>query len=252
MGKFYSATITTTDPTERATSISNWFNEFEGISSEVIDYEHDSNTYASANVSINDTNVGMLFGIKNNAVGTSVVHVNNGSDELIEDTVVSGANSSVTNAKLYAYISEDCIMLSVFQGNSYNPSYNGVEIVYVKTSDNKHLIGYYLLSTNSDFADISLLKFKDVADSVGLIHSYTNMFPFAAIAGQVDFLNQAYFVQANPGTANATKSFRVDVLRECSTVTLLSTVSLPYPLNNHLAIGAHCIVPLDDEEEVNE
>jgi hypothetical protein len=251
MGKFYDASVSVTDPAERATSISNWFNNLEGISSEVIDYEYDDNTYKAANIVIDGTDISILFGIKSDAVGTSVVHAYNGEDKvLISDTYATGNDGNTTAAKLYAYIDDNCIMLSVCQSNS---TANGVEIIYVKTADNKYLVGYYRHSTqNVYFVDISSLTFEEINDSARLIHSYTNMFPFAAILGQVDFLNQAYFVQANPGVSNAYKSFKVDILKECSTVTLLSTVSLPYPLNNHLAIGAHCIVPLDDEEEVNE
>ena len=249
MGKFYSASISTTDPTERATSISNWFDNLDGVSAETLDYEYDSNTYKSVNISIDNTSIELLFGIKSNNVGTSVVHANNGENVLISDIYKTGDNSATTDAKLYAYIDADCIMISVCQSNTYNPTTNGIELVYVKTSNDKHLIGYYVHNTRGVFfADIASLTFEDVSDNARLHHSYTNMFPFAAISGQVDFLNQAYFVNANPGSSGATKSFKVDILRECSTVSLLSTISLPDPLPNHVAFGAHCIAPLDNEE----
>lgn len=252
MGKFYSASISATDPSERATSISNWFDNLDGVSAETLDYEYDSNTYKSVNISIDNTDIELLFGIKSNSIGTSVVHANNGENELISDTYKTGADGNVTDAKLYAYIDDDCIMVSVCQSNTYNPTTNGIELVYVKTSNNKHLVGYYTHATqNVFFADIASLTFEEVGDDARLHHSYTNMFPFAAISGQVDFLNQAYFVNANPGSSGSTKSFEVDILRECSTVSLLSTISLPDPLPNHVAFGAHCIAPLDDEE-VNE
>lgn len=246
MGKFYDASVSVTDPTERATSISNWFNELEGISSEVVDYEYDDNTYKAANIVIDGTDISILFGIKSDAVGTSVVHAYNGEDKvLISDTYATGNDGNTTAAKLYAYIDDNCIMLSVCQSNS---TANGVEIIYVKTTDNKYLVGYYRHSTqNVYYVDISSLTFEEVSDSARLLYTYTNMFPFNAVDGTLDFLSHAYFVDGN-----SYKKFTSDSLKECSTVSLLSTASLPYPLNNHLAIGAHCIVPLDNPEEVSE
>ena len=136
-------------------------------------------------------------------------------------------------------------MLSVCQSNS---TANGVEIIYVKTTDNKYLVGYYRHSTqNVYFVDIASLTFEDVSDNARLLYTYTNMFPFSAVDGTLDFLSHAYFIDEN-----SYKKFTSDLLKECSTVSLLSTASLPYPLNNHLAIGTHCIVPLDNPEEVSE
>ena len=146
---------------------------------------------------------------------------------------------------MQSYIEDGCIFLSCCQLNI-----NGFEILYVKTRDNKYLIGYNTSRLNPNLSpymvDISSLRFEEVSDTVRSPLSYANMFPFYAVEGTVDFLNQAYFKNGN-----GLKMFETDVLKECSTVSLLSTVSLPSPLNNHLALGAHCIVPLDDEE-VNE
>ena len=244
MGKFYTAAISSMDPTARATSISEWFNSLDGVSSEVIDYTYSGNTYKSANITIDGTDIEMLFGLLNNRVGTSVVHAYNGEAALVSDYYITGADGNVTDAKLYAYIDDNCILLSAFQSNSYNPSDVDIQVVYLKTSDNKHLVGYTALSNaitgrNVDFADISLLTFEDVDDTARVPYKYTNMFPYVATAGTIDFTNEAFFVN---GTGY--KSFITEALKECSTVTLLSTQSLP--TGNCVALGAHCLAPLDE------
>jgi len=246
MGKFYDAAITTTDPIARATSISEWFNNLDGVSSELIDYTYSGNTYKSANITIDGTDIEMLFGLLNNRVGTSVVHAYNGEAALISDYYITGTDGTVTDAKLYAYIDDNCILLSAFQSNSYNPSDVGIQVVYLKTSDNKHLVGYTALSNaitgrNVDFADISLLTYEDVDDTARIPYKYTNMFPYVAAAGTIDFITKGFFVDGNQY-----KQFETEALRECSTVTLLSGQSLP--TGNCVALGAHCLAPADEEE----
>ena len=244
MGKFYNAVIDTTDPIERAISISEWFNNLDGVTSELIDYTYSGNTYKSANITIDGTDIEMLFGIKNNSVGTSVSHAYNGSTVLIPDFYKSGSDSAILPAKLYAYIDDNCILLSAFQSNDYNPAESGIQVIYLKTSDNKHLVGYITLSydttgRNVEFADISLLTFEDVDDTSRIPYKYTNMFPYTAIAGTIDFINQGFFIDGN-----SYKKFETDALKECSTVVLLSTQSLS--TSNCVALGAHCLAPLDD------
>lgn len=240
MGKFYTAAITSMDPIARATSISEWFNNLDGVSSELIDYTYNNVSFKSANITIDDTDIEILFGICASDRGISISHLKNGEDNyLIPDTYTSGSTQAVTDAKLYAYIDDNCIMLSVYQSNSYNPSTNGVEIIYVKTTDNKYLIGYHKHNTQSmDYVDISSLIFEDVDDTARVPYTYTNMFPYVAIAGTIDFTNEAFFVN------NGYRKFTTDNLKECSTVSLLSTQSLP--TGNCVAIGAHCLAPLDD------
>lgn len=246
MGKFYDATINATDPTVRATRISEWFNNLDGVSSELIDYTYSGNTYKSANITIDGTDIEMLFGIKSNSVGTSLSHAYNGANVLMEDASFNAYDSAVTDAKLYAYIDDNCIVLSVYQGNTYNPVDSGIQIVYLKTMNNKHLVGYVRLTNattgrNVDFADMSLLTFEDVADTARVPYKYTNMFPYVAAAGTIDFITKGFFVDGNQY-----KQFETEALRGCSTVTLLSGQSLP--TGNCVALGAHCLAPLDEEE----
>lgn len=245
MGKFYTAAISTTDPIARATSISEWFNSLDGISSELIDYSFSGSIYKSANITIDGTDIKFLFGIVANRVGTSVAHAYNGTTVLLTDSSVNGADSAVTDAKLHAYIDDKCIVLSVYQGNTYNPADSGIQMVYLKTTDDKHLVGYIRLTNATtgrdvDFADMSLLTFEDVDATSSVQYKYTNMFPYVATAGTIDFTNEAFFI--NDGY----KKFATDILKECSTVSILSTQSLP--TGNCMALGAHCLVPLDEEE----
>ena len=107
------------------------------------------------------------------------------------------------------------------------------------TDAGKTLIGYGGNTTNTEMVDISTLTFEDVTDTARIAYTYTNMFPYEADSGSLDFLAQAYFV--NGGV----RKFTSTILKECSTVSILSTGSMPNPLPFHFAIGAHCLVPLD-------
>lgn len=243
MGKFYSASIAVTDATARVTSISNWFNNLEGVSSELVDYTYNSVTVRAAKITIDDTDIEILFGLVPSHYGTSIVHVFNTEDKkLIPDSCETGNDGTTTNAQLYAYIDDNCVLLSLYQSNTYNPTTNGFQVVYVKTSDDKHLVGYFRFSArNSDmYADMPTLTFEDVDDSARVPYNYTNMFPYVATAGTIDFTNEAFFVDGNN-----VRAFSTEALKECSTVTMLSTQSLP--TGNCVALGAHCLAPLDDE-----
>lgn len=242
MGKFYSASFPSTNPTECATNISAWFNNLVGVSSEPIDYTYNNVSFKSANITIDNTDIEILFGICASDRGISISHLKNGEDNyLISDTYISGATQAATDVKLYAYIDIDCIMLSVCISNTYNPVANGIEVVYLKTEDDKYLVGYYRHSTqNVFFADISSLTFVDVADTAKVPHTYVNMYPYMATAGTIEYCNEAFF--ANGGI----KNFSTEALKECSTVTIQSTQSLLSGIC--VALGAHCLAPLDTEE----
>lgn len=240
MGVYTTATITTTNPSERANSINEWFNSFDGISSSIDDYVYNDIEYSGAKISINDTNIEAFIGFNSSSVGKCAIYVKNGDVVLLHHEV---NENGIINNTLHAYIDENCILLASSQTG------NGFEIVYTKTIENRYLIGYYKIAGTSSvtIGDISNLVFEDVSDTARIPYSYSNMFPYQAVQGTIDFLAQAYFVDAS-----GMKSFTSEILKECSTVTKLSTVSLPEPLNNHLSIGAHCIVPLDDIQEVSE
>ena len=124
----------------------------------------------------------------------------------------------------------------------------GIEVAIVNVSNSNVLVGYKVNTSNpvQQFVDISELTFENVSDSARIQYSYTNMFPYESNPGTLDFLAQSYFVN------NGVRVYMSDLLKECSTLSLLTTASLPYPLGNHIAVGAHCIVPITVEEGGNE
>lgn len=248
MGKFYTANFTVEDSTSRVTSISEWFNNLDGITSEVIDYEYSGSTYKAAKITIDNTSIEALFGAKTIAAHDTVVYVKNGDIYLINNTLPSGFDSGTGAVNAYAYIHENIVLIGIkYMANRISGTNNGIEILYLKTSENKYLIGYYRNGTNDGFVDISSMTFEDLSDSSRTPYTYANMFPYYADGATLDFLTNAYFKNG----LNY-KSFTSDILKECSTISLLSTASLPEPLGPHLAIGAHCIVPVDINEEVSE
>lgn len=246
MGKFYSAKFTVEDSTARITSISNWFNALDGITSEVIDYEYSDSTYKAAKITIDNTPIEVLFGAKPAKVNHTVVYAKNGDIYLINNTI--GSEQQLGTVNVYAYIHENIVLIGIKHMKNYSASSNnGVEILYLKTSENKYLIGYYRNGTNDGFVDISSMTFEELSDTSRTPYTYANMFPYYADGATLDFLTNAYFKNG----LNY-KSFTSDILKECSTISLLSTASLPDPLGPHMAIGAHCIVPVDIDEEVSE
>ena len=249
MGVYTNTRITSTSPSERASSVNAFLDSLDRISSELVDstdpYVYNEISYVGAKTTINETNIEMFFGNKVDDPTYTIAYIKNG-DTFLLGPIAYNYGVDATDIVINVYIDSKCIMLVCNQLNL-----NGYDIIYTDTVNNRKLIGYNnaRLEINSSpyIADISSLRFEDVTDMARIAYSYANMFPFYAKEGQVDFLNQGYFKNGN-----GLKSFTSDILKECSTVSLLSTVSLPSPLNNHLALGAHCIVPLDDPEEVNE
>ena len=242
MGKFYSAKFTVEDSTARITSISNWFNALDGITSEVIDYEFNGNAYKAAKISIDNTPIEVLFGVKTTNANHTVVYAKNGDIYLINNTATTKSEQQLGTVNAYAYIHENIVLIGIKHMKYYDSgANNGVEILYLKTSENKYLIGYYRNGTNDGFVDISSMTFEDVDDTARVPYNYTNMFPYVATAGTIDFITEGFFVDGNQY-----KHFETDTLRECSTVSLLSTQSLP--TGNCVALGAHCLAPLDEEE----
>lgn len=241
MGKFYNASITPSSAQDIAESISNFFNDLDGVTSEVIEYTYNSNTYYTADIKIDGTDIEMYCGCRGSLV--FLTKLINGDITYLSDSINDAYNPSPIIVS--AYIDDDCIMLYCYAKIRF--TYNGIEAMYVKTNNNKHLIGYYRKTTDENtynFFDISNLSFEDLDDTVRIVHTYTNMFPYAAVSGTIDFLAQSYFIN------NGIRKFQSDLLRECSTITLGATASLPD--GNYIALGAHCLAPLDEEEEVSE
>lgn len=240
MGKFYTAKFTG-DDISRIDQVSSWFNAFDGITSEVVTVTVGNIDFVGAKVSIDGTGIEMFLGDVSDSVTRSHSYIKNEDTVLASNTVTSGG--SETGINVSAYIDEKCILLCACQ------NVNGPQVMYTRTVGEDYLVGYKTnVNGNTNIiVDISSMVFEEVSDSSRTPYTYANMFPYTADGAALDFLTNAYFKNG----LNY-KSFTSDILKECSTISLLSTASLPEPLGPHLAIGAHCIVPVDINEEVSE
>lgn len=239
MGIFRQVIITDSDPSERIVSLTNYLNSFEGanpISAVTDTVEIDGTMFLGTKFEIQGTSIEGFIGYSGNDTTSTAIYLYNGEVPLIETETAEDETPANLSADIY--IDEKCICIAI---NDLNADHAGLEVMLVNTVDSRTLVGYKsLINSNDRFVDISTLVFEDTNDIARIEYSYTNMFPYTAPTPILDFLSQAYFV--NGGI----KAFTVDILRECSEVPLLSTASLPSPLNNHLAIGTHCLVPIDD------
>ena len=236
----YDNAIYTTSESERINSLIGYLNnlntdELTVISAESGTLEISGNTYTGASFSLTGTNISGFFGYS--GLTATACYLKNGDNYLIPETARSYTGD--TNLSVHSYVDKDCVLISI---NDLNSSRTGLEFVLLNTSDSKRLIGYKELLTDFQYVDISTLVFEELSDASRTQFSYTNMFLYAASIGKLDYLGQAYFVNGNN-----LKKFTADILRECSTVTLLSTASLVD--GNWIALGAHCLAPLDSEEE---
>ena len=235
MGKFYNAQITVRDPQALAESISNFFNNLDGVTSEVIEYTYSSNTYYTADIKIDGTDIELYCGCQGSL--TFLTKLINGDITYLSDR--TNSHSDAPKTIVSAYIDDACIMLYCYSQIRFDVQ--GIQVMYVKTSDDKRLVGYNRYITgvyDYNFLDISTLTFEDLADTARIPHTYTNMFPYTAVAGTIDFTNEGFFIN------NGIRKFSTTALKECSTVTLGSTQSLP--VGNCIALGAHCLAPLDE------
>lgn len=235
MGKFYTAKFPGTD-ISRIEQVSNWFNALSGIISEVVTVDG----YTGAKVTIDGTAIEMFLGDISDNVASSYSYIKNG-ETILESN--SASDGSETGINAFAYIDENCILLCACQNE------NGPQVMYTRSVSGGYLVGY---KANVDgntkiIDDISSMSFEGVSDTSRTPYTFANMFPYTAKPPTLDFLTKAYFKN---GLEYA--SFTSDILKSCSTISLLETVSLPDPLGPHMAIGAHCIVPVDIDEEVSE
>lgn len=233
MGVYNNISISNTDAETRATSLANYLNNLDNVSAELTTETVSDVDYIGAAFSIDGSNITGFFGFNTGSTGT-YKYLMNGDIYLIQAEASTTGTAGV--AYVHSYIDDACVLLSMYDSHT---TPDGIQVMLVDISGGMKLVGYKAL-TSAEFADISSLTFENVADSARIAYSYTNMFPYEAAPGTLDFLAQSYFVN------NGIRKYTSTVLKECSTVTILSTVSLPTPLNNHLAIGAHCIVPIDE------
>ena len=240
MGKFYTAKFPGTD-ISRIEQVSNWFNAFEEFSSEVITVTVDDIEFIGAEIGINGTSIKMFLGDQSGALTRSYSYVKNGDIILGSHLTLGGGEETGINVS--AYIDEKCILLCACQ------NHNGPQVMYTRTVGGDYLVGYKTdVNGNTNIiADISSMTFEELSDTSRTPYTYANMFPYTATSPTLDFLTKAYFKN---GLKYA--SFTSDILKSCSTISLLETASLPDSLGPHMAIGAHCIVPVDIDEEVSE
>ena len=239
MGVFDRAIFSTSE-SERIASLIAYLNNLNSEESTIISAEEGTleisgTTYTGVSFELAGTDISGFFGY--NGLSNTACCLKNGNNDLIPDTAES--DSSKTNLAVNTYIDNNCIYIAI---NDLHADKTGLEFVLLNISESKTLIGYKELNIADEVADISTLVFEDISDTARVQYTYTNMFPYVAISGTIDFLAQSYFI--NGGV----KKFQSNLLRECSTVTIKSTVSLPD--GNYIALGAHCLAPLD--EEVNE
>lgn len=233
MGKFYTTKFPSRD-IPRITQLSDWFNAFDGITSEVVDVTVENIQFTGAKVTIDGTDIEVYLGDRPTAITNSYAYIKLGDYTLASQRTTGGGSETGINAT--AYIDENCILLCACQ------NVNGFEILYTKTKDNKYILGGKVSVNGNSLIidDIKNLTYIEIGDASHSPHYYTDMFPYTAIAGTIDFTNEASFVNGNNY-----KIFSTEALKECSTVTLLSGQSLP--TGNCVALGAHCLAPLDDE-----
>ena len=232
MGVYNTVLITTTDETQRINSLLNYLNGLNGVTAEIDTKTVSTYEYNGVSFSFDSTDISGFIGWKSGSeLLDQIVELKNGNTTLISPT--ARTNLSVANLSIHSYVDDGCIIISL-------KDIAGIEVVLLALDGATKLIGYIENTSAAQFVDISSLTFEKADDSARIPYSYANMFPYVALTGTLDFLVQSYFI--NNGVRKYTSTF----FKECSTVTLLSTVSLPSPLGNHLAIGAHCIVPITE------
>ena len=233
----YNRAIFSTSESERIASLISYLNNLNSEESTIISAEEgtleiNGTTYTGVHFELASADISGFFGY--NGLSNTACCLKNGNNDLIPDTAES--DSSETNLAVNTYIDDNCIYIAI---NDLHADKTGLELMLLNISSSKVLIGYKELDTADEIADISTLIFEDISDTARVKYTYTNMFPYAAISGTIDFLAQSYFV--NGGI----KKFQSNFLRECSIVTIKSTASLPD--GNYIALGAHCLAPLDEE-----
>lgn len=232
MGVYNTVSIDT-DLEDRVNSLVSYLNNLDGVTAELASETVSGENFTGALFNIADTSVNGFFGY-NHILRSTYIWVKNGESYLVPASAKGGNAPGILT--IHSYIDEGCIMVCMYDSHYNN---DGLSLALIKMNDNSRLVGYSRLSSAA-FVDISTLTFEDVNDSARVQYTYTNMFPYSAAPGTIDFLAQSCFVN------NGTRRYICELLKECSTVSLLSTVSLPSPLGNHVAIGAHCIVPITE------
>lgn len=239
MGVYNDTTFANIDISEKISRMAEYLNEMEGVSAEVYeDTDHTQSWGTPLGVKFEFVGSGIeaFFGYLRDKAYIQVWVKNNG--EYIYEYFWNHYIPAGANTRLITYIDENFSLISF---KDLHEQRGGLEVA-LSAIDSKQLVGYASWASSDQYRDISSLIFEETTDPARVALEYTNMFPYAAPAGTLDFLNQAYFVNGS-----SVKKFTNSFLKECSTVNLLSSASLPDPLGNYIALGAHCLAPLDEE-----
>lgn len=243
MGKFYNDSLSPVY--DSVAGMVSWFDALEGVSAVVDTYTYTNVEFIGAKITIDNTSIEIFYGFKKSPWETrsNLYYLKNNGTFMAGPIKGENYNGGAEEITVYAYVNAssaseaNCIMLNCT--SVYSSYTNGFEIVYTKTAEDKYLLGYNSSQINTRYLDVASLTFKDINDT-SASYTYTNMFPYIAKAGTIDFTNEAFFVNGN-----GYRAFSTDLLKECSTVTRLSTQSLSS--GNCVALGAHCLAPLDEE-----
>lgn len=244
MGTYYDTNIYGNNLTEINTNIVNYLNNIEGISAELYDDIASDKTYYGFVIRYNDSNLEIFLGRSTDSFVITRSWVKNGDVYISGPYDTTGSIDGLNWCSLKIYVDGTFILFNACYISNRGGTPNGLgacNSAFITMENSDKLIGYYPGVSTKEIQDISTLIFENINDPARIQYSYANMFPYTANSGTLDFLAQSYF------TNNGVRRYTTKLLKECSTVNLLSTVSLPDPLGNHLAIGEHCIVPITVE-----
>ena len=243
MGVYNSALITTTVWADRIESIVNYLNSIEGITASEERVFVGNTEYLGAKFVFDNKGIEGFFGYESSMRITAVYlkNTNIGAD-LITLQESGNTYQQPSNVKVQYYLGDNAFFISI--GDVMGSYRYKLEVGFVNTANSITLFGYgygvALNSVSDPFIDIANLTFNIPDDSARIPYTYVNMYPYMATAGTIEYCNEAFF--ANGGI----KNFSTEALKECSTVTIQSTQSLLSGIC--VALGAHCLAPLDIEE----
>lgn len=241
MGVFGSTIFSNGDANERASLLANYLNQLDGITAETETITVSTNSYIGVKFTIDEINITGFLGYNSGCTDTAAYIKNNNIDTYLYGPAVSGNNyQRWTDVKIYYYLDDNIKIINV--GDVMNGYRLKIQLMSVTTTTSTKLVGYRAETGGTDiFLDISTLTFEDPLSNSRAAYKYTNMFPYYALPGTIDFVASGFFTN-NSGF----KKYICESMRECSTVGLLSTQALF--VGSHLAIGTHCLVPIDEEE----
>ena len=241
MGVFGSTIFSNGDPNERASLLANYLNQLDGITAETEDITVSTRPYTGVKFTIDEINVTGFLGYNSGCTDTTVYVKNNNTDTYLYGPTTTGNDyQRATNVKIYYYLDDNIKIINV--GDVMNGYRFKLELMSVTTTTSTKLVGYRAETGGTDiFFDVSTLTFEDSSSDSRAAYTYTNMFPYYALPGTIDFVASGFFTNNN-----GFKKYTCESMRECSTVGLLSTQALF--VGSHLAIGTHCLVPIDEEE----